>query len=192
MIETGRFDRARWISLDFDGVLSTLVLGRSWEKTRDMTRPGPVGSPLFRGLKTFLASLTEGYRKPFPQAEDVLRQLRSSQKTLCVLSSRTGERIAAAERWIDKHAWDDLFERLFFNTESEDADGFKARTLRTYPIDIHIDDDPETLSHLSRLFPDKVFVHMDAYRRKSPEGDNIIVVHAWDEVARLFSPGGGS
>jgi uncharacterized HAD superfamily protein len=192
MIETGRFDRARWISLDFDGVLSTLVLGRTWEKTRDKARPGLLGSPLVRGFKTFFASLTEWSRKPLPQAEGVLRRLRSSQKTLCVLTSRTGERITAAERWLDKYAWGDMFDQLFFNTESEDADQFKAKILRTYPIDIHIDDDPETLSHLSRLFPEKVFVHMDVYRRKIPEGDNIVVVRTWDEIAGLFSSSSGS
>ncbi len=48
------------ISFDFDGVLSTLVLGRAWEKTREKKRPVPVLSPAVRGLKRGLAALTEG------------------------------------------------------------------------------------------------------------------------------------
>lgn len=190
MLDSRRFDQARCISLDFDGVLSTLVLGRAWEKTRPKKQPIPVISPVVRGLKHGLAALTEGLRKPLPQAESSLGQLRASQKTLCILTSRTGERIAAAERWLNRNAWTGLFERSFFNTEGEDADRFKERILRTHAIDVHIDDDPETLAHLSRLFPDKLFVHMGYYHRKSPEGANIVVVRGWDEVPALFAVNG--
>ncbi len=176
------------ISLDFDGVLSTLVLGRVWEKTRQKKKPIPLASSVIRGLKRGLARATEGHRKPLPGAEGALRQLRSSRKTLYLLTSRTGERIAAAERWLGRYSWNDIFERAFYNIEGEDADRFKERILRTQPIDIHVDDDPETLECLSRLFPDKLFVHMNFYRRKGPAGDNIVVVGGWDEVPGLFAP----
>jgi hypothetical protein len=187
MIQSPRFREAAAISLDFDGVLSTLVLGRAWEKTRQKKKPVPLVSGMIHGFKRGLARATEGLRRPLPGAEGSLRELRSSRKTLYILTSRTGERIAAAERWLDRHAWNDIFERAFFNTEGEDADRFKERILRTHPIDIHIDDDPETLEHLSRLFPDKLFVHMNFYRRKGPAGDNIAVVRGWDEVPGLFA-----
>jgi hypothetical protein len=190
MLDSRRFDQARRISLDFDGVLSTLVLGRAWEKTRSKKRPLPIISPAVRSLKYGLAALTEGLRKPLPQAESVLEGLRASQKALYILTSRTGERIAAAERWLDRYAWTGLFERSFFNTEGEAADRFKERILRTHAIDVHIDDDPETLAHLSRLFPDKLFVHMGYYRRKSPEAANIVAVRGWDEVPALFAANG--
>lgn len=190
MLDNRRFDEARCVSLDFDGVLSTLVLGRAWEKTRQKNRPIPVISPAVRGLKHGLAALTEGLRKPLPQAEQSLRQLRSAQRTLCILTSRTGERIAAAERWLDRYAWTGLFERSFFNTGGEDADRFKERILRTHAIDVHIDDDPETLAHLSGLFPDKLFIHMDYYHRKGPKGANIVAVRGWDEVPALFAANG--
>jgi len=188
MIQSPRFRQAANISLDFDGVLSTLVFGRAWEKTRRKKKPIPLASVVIRGLKRGLARTTESFRKPLPGAEGSLRQLRSSRKTLYILTSRTGERIAAAERWLDRYAWNDIFERTFFNTEGEDADRFKARILGTHPIDIHVDDDPETLEHLSRLFPDKLFVHMNFYRREGPAGDNIVVVGGWDEVPGLFAP----
>ena len=188
MIQSPRFRQAANISLDFDGVLSTLVFGRAWEKTRQKKKPIPLASVVIRGLKRGLARATESCRKPLPGAEGSLRQLRSSRKTLYILTSRTGERIAAAERWLDRYAWNDIFERTFFNTEGEDADRFKARILGTHPIDIHVDDDPETLEHLSRLFPDKLFVHMNFYRREGPAGDNIVVVGGWDEVPGLFAP----
>jgi hypothetical protein len=190
MLDIRRFDGARCVSLDFDGVLSTLVLGRAWEKTRQKKRPIPVISPAVRGLKHGLAALTEGLRKPLPQAERSLRQLRAAQRTLCILTSRTGERIAAAERWLDRYAWTGLFERSFFNTGGEDADRFKERILRTHAIDVHIDDDPETLAHLSGLFPDKLFIHMDYYHRKGPVGANIVDVRGWDEVPALFEVNG--
>jgi hypothetical protein len=188
MIQSQRFLQAENISLDFDGVLSTLVLGRAWEKTRQKKKPVPLVSGLVRGLKRGLARATEGVRKPLPGAEGSLRQLRSSRKTLYLLTSRTGERIAAAERWLDRYAWNDIFERAFYNADGEDADRFKARILRDHPIDVHVDDDPETLAHLSRLFPDKLFVYMNFYRRKGPAGDNIAVVSGWDEVPGLFLP----
>ncbi len=189
MIGTRRYAQARSISLDFDGVLSTLVLGRAWAKTRARRARIPLVTPLVRSLKTTVAALTEGLRRPFPQAEDVLRQLRASQKTLYVLTSRTGERVPAAERWLEKFAWRDLFERLFFNLEGEDADRFKAKILRSTAIDVHIDDDAETLSYLSREFPERLFVHMNCYHRNSPAADNIIVVHSWTEIPGIFSPG---
>ncbi len=182
-------DQAGSISLDFDGVLSTLVLGRAWEKTRAGRRRVPVVSPLVHRLKVAVAALTEGLRRPFPQAEDVLRQLRGSQRTLYVLTSRTGERVPAAERWLERFAWGDMFERLFFNLEGEDADRFKARILRSTAIDIHVDDDCETLTYLSREFPEKLFIHMNCYHRRSPAADNIIVVHSWAEIPGLFSLG---
>lgn len=184
-----RYDQARSISFDFDGVLSTLVLGRAWEKTRERKGRIPLVTPLVHNLKATIAALTEGLRRPFPQAEDVLRQLRASQKTLYVLTSRTGERVPAAERWLENFAWQDLFERLFFNLEGEDADRFKAKILRSTAIDVHIDDDAETLSYLSREFPEKLFVHMNCYHRKSPAADNIIVVHSWTEIPGIFLTG---
>lgn len=188
MIQDPRFREAAAISLDFDGVLSTLVLGRAWEKTRQKKRQVPLVSGVVRGLKRGLARATEGLRKPLPGAEGSLRRLRSSGKTLYILTSRTGERIAAAERWLDRHAWNDIFERAFFNAEGEDADRFKARILGTHPIDVHVDDDPETLERLSQLFPDKLFVFMNFYSRKGPAGGNIVAVRGWNEVAGLFEP----
>ncbi len=86
---------------------------------------------------------------------------------------------------------DDIFERTFFNTEGEDADRFKARTVGAQAIDVHVDDDAETLAHLAGRFPDKLFVHMNCYRRKSPAAANIVVVHSWAEVPGIFSLGGG-
>lgn len=183
MTGTRGYDRARSISFDFDGVLSTLVLGRAWEKTRVRKR----ASPLVHSLKNLVASLTEGLRKPFPQAEDVLRQLRVSQRTLYVLTSRTAERITAAERWLDRYAWNDLFERVFYNADGEDADRFKARIIGSQGIDVHVDDDAEALAFLSRQFPEKLFVHMNCYGRRSPAGANIVVVHSWEELPALFS-----
>ena len=82
------------ISFDFDGVLSTLVLGRTWEKTRAKKRAVPIFTPAVRGLKHGLAALTEGFRKPLPGAEEALRELRASGLTLFLLTSRTGERIS--------------------------------------------------------------------------------------------------
>jgi hypothetical protein len=186
LIQSPRFREAANISLDFDGVLSTLVLGRAWEKTRQKRRPIPVASAIVRRLKRGLARATEGLRKPLPGAEDALRRLRSSRKALFILTSRTGERIAAAERWLDRYAWNDIFGRAFYNADGEDADRFKARILRDHPIDVHVDDDPETLAHLSRLFPDKQFIYMNFYRRKGPAAENVVVVSGWDEVPGLF------
>lgn len=178
------------ISFDFDGVLSTLVLGRAWEKTREKKRPVPVLSPAVRGLKRGLAALTEGLRKPLPEAETSLRALRASGRTLCILTSRTGERIAAAERWLARYGWNGLFERAYFNAGAEDADRFKARVLRAEAIDVHVDDDPETLEHLSRLFPDRTFVHMNYYGRTGPQGANIVSVRGWAEIPGLFGASG--
>ncbi len=186
MTEPRRYDQARSISLDFDGVLSTLVLGRAWEKTRAHKKRIPLLSPLVHGLKTTVAALTEGFRRPFPRAEDALRELGASQRKLYILTSRTGERVPAAERWLEKFDWQDVFERLFFNLEGEDGDRFKARILRSTDIDVHVDDDSETLSYLSREFPERLFVHMNCYRRKSPAADNVIVVHSWEEIPGVF------
>jgi hypothetical protein len=174
------------ISFDFDGVLSTLVLGRTWEKTRAKKKPVPVITPLVRALKHGLAALTEGLRKPLPRSEDALRELRASGATLYLLTSRTGGRIGAAERWLERRGWSGLFDRKFYNDGGEDADRFKASVLHGHPIDAHVDDDPETVACLSRLFPDKRFVRLDHYRRKGPEGPNIVTVREWDEVPGLF------
>jgi len=176
---------ARTVSFDFDGVLATLVLGRAWEKTRAKKRRVPLVSPLVHGLKSLVASLTEGSRKPLPRCEEALRQLRSSESRLLVLTSRTGGRIPAAERWLRKHRWDGFFDRLIFNTAGEDADEFKARVVRTEAIDVHIDDDAETLSHLARQFPEKRFIHLNHYGRKSPAAANVAVVRSWDEVPEI-------
>jgi hypothetical protein len=161
------YERAQSISLDFDGVLSTLVLGRAWEKTREPRKRIPLFSPFVQGLKTVAAGLTEGFRRPFPQAEDALRGLRASQRILYLLTSRTGE-------------------RRFFNLDGEDADRFKARILRSTGIDVHIDDDRETLSYLSKEFPERLFVHMNCYGRKSPVAGNIVVARSWAEIPGIF------
>lgn len=175
------------ISFDFDGVLSTLVLGRTWEKTRAKKKHVPIVTPAVRGLKHGLAALTEGFRKPLPGAEDALRELRASGLTLFLLTSRTGDRIAAAERWLERRGWSDVFDRKFYNEEGQDADIFKAEIIGTQPIDVHVDDDPETVACLSRQFPDKLFVRMDHYRREGPQAGNIVTVRAWDEVPALLA-----
>jgi hypothetical protein len=188
MADDQRYARARTVSLDFDGVLATLVLGRAWEKTRAKKKKGvPLVSPLVRRLKSFIASLTEGTRRPLPQSEDVLRRLRSPQRKLLILTSRTGEGIPAAERWLLKYRWNDFFDRVIFNTAGEDADEFKAKMVRTEAIDVHIDDDAETLAHLARQFPEKRFIHLNYYGRKSPAAANIVVVRSWDEIPGVLS-----
>jgi len=184
-----RFDRARTISVDFDGVLSSLVLGRTWEKTKAKKKPVPVVTPAVRAVKTGLAALTERMRRPLPHAERALRELQAT-RTLCLLTSRTGPRIAAAERWLARYGWGGLFAARFFNAAGEDADRFKARVIGSNPIDVHIDDDAETLACLAGLFPDRLFIHLDASRRKSPSDPNIVVVGGWDEVPALFGPAG--
>jgi phosphoglycolate phosphatase-like HAD superfamily hydrolase len=188
MTGTRRYDEARSISLDFDGVLSTLILGRPWIKTRARTSRYPFLSPLVQTLKRVLGVLTQRWRSPFPHAEGLLRDLRDSRKTLSVLTSRTGGSVAEAHRWLDKYGWRDFFDALYFNVDGEDADAFKARILGSRPIDIHIDDDAETLAYLSARFPDKLFVHMNCYDRKSLSAANVITVGSWGELPSLFFP----
>lgn len=187
MIDARKFGRAARVSFDFDGVLSSLVLGRAWEKTRREKRSVPLVSPAARALKRGLAALTEGLRHPLPGAEGSLRRLRASGRTLCVLTSRTGHRIAAAERWLERRGWAGLFDRLYFNVDGEDADAFKARVLGANAIDVHVDDDPETIERLARSFPDRLFVHLNSYGRRGLSGDNIVSVRGWDELRGLFA-----
>jgi hypothetical protein len=185
-----RFDQARSISCDFDGVLSTLVLGRRWVKTKARKRTIPILSPINDGLKALLGALSEALRGPFPHAGEVLGRLRSSDKTLYVLTSRTGAGVGLARRWLERQGWRGFFEREFFNVDGEDADLFKARILRTAPIDVHIDDDPETLAHLSAEFPRKLFVHMNYYKRQSLTAPNVVTVRSWHELPAVFLSGG--
>jgi hypothetical protein len=189
MSRTPRYDQARSISLDFDGVLSTLILGRPWIKTRARTSGLPLLSPLVQGGKRLLGFLTHRLRSPFPGAESLLRDLRASQRSLSVLTSRTGGSVAEARLWLDRFGFRELFDELHFNLGGEDADAFKARILRSTPIDVHIDDDPETLAYLSAQFPDKLFVHMNCYHRKSLTAPNVITVGSWQELPAVFFPG---
>lgn len=184
-----RYDQARSISCDFDGVLSTLVLGRRWVKTKARKRSLPILSPLNEGLKAVVGSLTQAFRGPFPHADEVLRRLRSSEKALYVLTSRTGSGVGLARRWLERQGWQGLFAESFFNVDSEDADPFKARVLRANAIDVHIDDDPETLAYLAGEFPEKLFVYMNCYKRKtSLTAPNIIVVQSWQDLAAVLDP----
>jgi hypothetical protein len=180
------FHKVGAISLDFDGVLSTLVLGRRWVKTHQRRPPVPLLHPAALALGGGVAWMTQRWRKPYPQADDVLRRLRSSGKTLYLLTSRTAERIPPAERWLVQLGWRPLFERLLFNVDGQEADRFKERMLREHPIDVHIDDDPETVAYLAGLFPDKLFVHLDHQHGLSPQGSNIAAVQGWQEMIDLF------
>jgi uncharacterized HAD superfamily protein len=181
-----RFAQARTISLDFDGVLSTLVFGMRWLKTRARRPPIPLLSPVARAIRGGLAVLSQRWRKPYRHAEDVLHQLRSSGKTLFLLTSRTDERIAPAERWLDRLAWRGFFAGLLFNVDGEDADTFKAKMLREHPIDVHIDDDPKTVAYLAGLCPEKLFIHLAHQYSRSPRGANIVVVRDWKELVEVF------
>lgn len=181
-----RFDQVRSISCDFDGVLSTLVLGRRWVKTKARKRAIPLLSPVGEALKALIGALSERLRGPFPHADEVLRRLRSSDRTLYVLTSRTGAGVGLARRWLERQGWRDLFAGEYFNVESEDADLFKARILRTAPIDAHIDDDPETLARLSAEFPRRLFVHMNASARKIVTAPNVVTVSSWSDLSAVF------
>jgi len=186
-----RLALARSISFDFDGVLASLVLGRRWAKTRRRKRPVPLLSPVLGTLKRAVESVSERSRKPYPGAGDVLRRLRASGRSLSVLTSRADERIVSAERYLDRVGWRGLFERLDFNTATDDADTFKEAALRARPVDVHVDDDPGTLARLAPLFPDTLFVYLDHGGRGGAQGDNVIVVRDWAGIGALFSGGKG-
>lgn len=192
MPDPRRFSKVRSISFDFDGVLSTLVLGRRWAKTRARRPPNPIIAEVARALRTGLNGLTQGLRKPYPDAEDVLRGLRSSGRILYLLTSLTAERIAGAERWLDRYGWRGFFDRLFFNTAGKDADDFKEAILQAHPVDVHVDDDPQTITRLSPLFPDMIFIHLDHRGRGGAEGVNVVVAQGWEDLSGLFLVGPGA
>jgi hypothetical protein len=191
MADPRQFAQARSISFDFDGVLASLVLGRRWAKTRRRKPPVPVLTPVVRVLKRVIESLSEKTRKPYPGADEVLRRLRSSGRTLSVLTSRADERIASAEHFLDRVGWRELFDRLNFNTATDDADTFKEAALRAHPVDAHVDDDPGTVARLAPLFPDTMFVYLDHSGRGASRGANVTIVRDWAEIGALFSGGPG-
>jgi hypothetical protein len=186
------FARARTVSFDFDGVLARLVLGRRWAKTRRRKPPVPVLTPAVRALKRLVESLSERSRRPYPVAGDVLRRLRASGLSLSVLSSRAEERIAAAERFLDRAGWRGLFDRLEFNTAIDDADTFKEASLRAHPVDVHVDDDPGTIARLAPMFPETKFVLLDHRGRGASLGVNVVAVRDWRGIGALFAGGGGA
>jgi hypothetical protein len=192
MADPRRSAQARSISFDFDGVLASLVLGRRWAKTRRKKPPVPVITPLFRALKRAVESLSERTREPYPGADAVLRRLRSSGRSLALLTSRADERIATAEHYLDRLGWRGLFDRLSFNTATDDADSFKEAALRAHPVDVHVDDDPGTIARLAPLFPGTLFVHLDHGGRGGAQGPNVVVVRDWAGIGALFSAGIGS
>ncbi|MCK7482957.1 MAG: hypothetical protein M0C28_41960 [Candidatus Moduliflexus flocculans] len=178
------------ISFDFDGVLG-VPRPRAGPGRRRRRRRSPCRSstPVVRAVKRGLAALTEGLRQPLPRVRE--RPARAPGFRRHPLSPdladgraaspppSAGSRTPAAGRASSTAS--------STTTTAKTPTASRLPSSTTHPIDTHVDDDPETVACLSRLFPDKRFVRLDHYRRKGPSsGANIATVREWDEVPALL------
>ncbi|MCL2228249.1 MAG: hypothetical protein FWC00_00290 [Firmicutes bacterium] len=181
------------IGVDVDGVLTRLVefvrARTGLEKFEDYY--GFVQSFVGNGSnKDFWAGSIWDYTKlpPIDGAVKNLKKLRQDGHKIIINTNRwfyeredeLGNKMReAVHKWFDKY--EVPYDEFVF------AKGDKAKVVKEYKLDIHIDDAPHEIQVVRPHIPVIVF---DADYNKEFAGENIIRVKNWDEIYRVISSWG--
>lgn len=179
MILTKNFKK---ISCDLDGVMASLIFGKVWRKkpAHAVFQTNKLWK-IFDFLENLWMILTENFRQPILGSKEALQGVKKESLSLYLLTSRSKNLIPATEHWLKKFDLYNLFDKNFFNQKYKSHKEFKAEIIKKENIDLHIDDDLETLDYLSDLFPEKTFVYFNLYNNRYLKKKNVFEIKNWKE-----------
>lgn len=174
------------ISIDFDGVLMSLFMGRSWvqpftsksSKNGDRKRVKYIRI-FFDIVSTLISFVT---RFPIPGANEFLEKSPKRTKFI-LLTSRNSYLKTLTILWLRIFGVFKYFENFRFNDLKIPQAEFKVEQIKINDIDMHIDDNLPTIQKLSENYPDKVFIYFNHHKGKSYKGFNVIEMHDWKDLS---------
>lgn len=156
-------NKAKIISIDFDGVLLRKFLNRRWSDRS-------INSGLITNIDNMIGAVLQTVRVKEKNVEKALTTLFEMDKRLVLLTGRNNVSAKFALKWLKAHGIYALFENFYFPDAffTGDPNKYKFDAIGKYEIDLHIDDDPTVIDLCSRNYIDKSFI-LYGTRRVSDE-----------------------
>ena len=176
------------ISVDFDGVIIRLFLGRLWRR-QPLHLRSRRSSYLFVDQMEYLWNyFWQPTRGPIPGSLAGLTYLKKHTSNLCLLTSRTGNLFPLVVAWLQQHGYKGIFNQKFCNREFIPSHLFKKNMIIKNHISLHVDDDPVTLEFLAKELPQVNFIHLRYYHQPLVNLPNVHPYNSWSEfITNYFS-----
>lgn len=189
----GLFNRRKInkVSVDFDGVLMRMFLDTEWVKFNDSFKKRDKILLFFDKKLAFagnyLMRLIHKFRKMTGGVSDGLKFFSEKFDNVFLLTSRRAYLADATIEWLKLHNLYSYFSGMFFREGSKLPWDFKADKVGELNVDMHVDDDRNTIKVLSEKYKEKFFVYFNCRRKKELKADNIATVYSWGELLQLFN-----
>lgn len=177
------------LTLDFDGVICSPILGRNVGIHRGFLDPD---APL-RRARVWPRLIAEPWdrlrydlRRPLPEAGVALATL-SRVRRLVVLTGRR----SSPERWLRRHGLRPYIERIVINEGPLRSPHFKLRAIEDLAAVGHVDDDPRTAQLLAQRSSVAVYLRDWPKNRDLPFDGRIARIRDLAELAARLAPVGG-
>lgn len=176
------------ISVDFDGVVMGLFLGRLWIPIRLAPKDNPIrkmGILEQSGevISTLFASV---FRKIKPGTVESLNEIKKQGYTLYLLTARDISVKKITDSWIKSKGLEQTFTKNIYNYSNLFGIEFKVDEIKNNNIDIHIDDNSDTVEFLSKTLPDKLFIYFKYPYERHIIANNVKEARSWTEIVNIL------
>lgn len=175
------------VSVDFDGVLLDLFLGREWAPSvaskqkiaNKITIPKKLGKEIMK-LNLLIRKTKVGSQK-------TLELFRTETDKLYLLTSRNGILREDTVKWLKKRKLD-YFDEYIFNDLGENPIEFKIKQILDKNIDLHIDDNLEVSHEIAEKCPTCVSINLTSDKNSiSIKKPNLYFCSSWQEIEGILS-----
>lgn len=173
------------ISFDFDGVFLSHFLNRHWVRASSLEDESDYKKNLLNTkLDTLLSFLFNSLRTEIKGSKEVIPIIESEK--LYIITSRRSTNKAQTIRWLKKRGLLNYFDDVFLNPYNLAPYLIKEKIIKKLNIDMHIDDDYDTLVKLTTRLPNVQFVYFNSMKTPHISAPNIHMVSGWEELMNYF------
>lgn len=183
-----RITSARVISVDMDGVLIGLFLGRTWldvpykhDIVKKVMHNGK-SHPIMHFVDHIGTHVGNYFKTELPDAYKVFSLWKSQGKDIYITTARRKGSSAASIKWLTQKGYYPLIKGLEFNNDNVIPKLYKDEVIKRIKADVHIDDNVEIIKHLSETFPEKFFILFSKNHSAHLFGPNVAVISSWDKL----------
>lgn len=187
-----KINSAKIISIDMDGVIVGLFLGRVWFEApyqhksyieaRVKNRYSELVHNIFSAIDSVGALLSNYLKIEMPHSKEVLAKWKSQNKMLFVTTARRKGTARFTLDWLTAHGYMNSITKVEFNSLNVVPKYYKDEIVKKLDADIHIDDNEEIIRHLSQVFSNKTFILMDQLSKSTLKLSNVCVITSWAQL----------
>jgi len=170
------------ISIDFDGVLLELFMGREWAP--DVASKQKIGTKIKipKHIGKYVMRLNLKIRKKMPDVEKALEHIRGKVEKMYLLTSRNNILREDTIEWL-KNNHIDIFDEYVFNVPEENSADFKIKEINERNIDLHIDDNLEVSLKIAKECPKCISLNLnDKVANTTNKQVNFYSFACWDDL----------